>query len=129
MERPKPWQIAVIVLGIAGLGFSFWYSLGRGDTVEMANSVTLADVSTGELLESDFPSNRTVMYPAKNPGSGSETLYPVTKRGETWVIVERFRPAQSDIDAFKAVAKAVPDLKSFEVKLTNPKPKRVTVWK
>ncbi len=115
MGEAKPWQVAVIVVGLLTLvGMVVWQC--RNKSVELASSIVLVDVESGQLIEAALPTNRAVMFPATNPESKRETLYPAT-RGDSggWKVIERYVPYLNtkDVDP-KAV-----DLKTGKIAGAN----------
>ncbi|MEO1534690.1 MAG: hypothetical protein AAFS11_03900 [Planctomycetota bacterium] len=94
MSGAKPWQIALIVIGLlAGIIGVVFAMRGMGP-VETAADVTLVDVYTGELFEANT-SGRSVMIPMLNPDTGEASLFPVAKDEETgeWHIAGRYLSA------------------------------------
>ena len=96
MSGAKPWQIALIVIGLLAGVVGLVFALGSMGPVETASRITLVDVYTGELFEADA-AGRTVMIPELNPDTGEATLFPITKDEETgeWRIAGRY------FDAFR----------------------------
>ncbi|MEL7484712.1 MAG: hypothetical protein AAFN41_10185 [Planctomycetota bacterium] len=94
MSGAKPWQIALIVIGllagVAGVVFAFT----RGDSVAMANSTVMVDVTTGNLYRIDL-NNRSITVPMKHGESGERVLLHARKdaASDKWAIPERYRPA------------------------------------
>ena len=92
MGEAKPWQIAVVVVGVLTLvGMVFWFV--TKDSVQLANKMTLVDVESGLLIEAKLPSEKAVMFPATNPESNRKTLYPA-KQNEAgqWEVIGRYLP-------------------------------------
>ena len=118
MQGVKPWQIVVLVLGLVGGGFGIWYGLRGDEQVELASSVILVDVSTGELFEVPLNSGKAVIPPVKNPKTGIESLFPADSDGAGgWRLNERFL---SYIDRLsKAKPDAVVDRKTGQLKITG----------
>jgi hypothetical protein len=76
--KVKPWQIALIVIGmLVGVGSAVYTLLGSGGP-ELANSILLVDVETGQLYRADVH-NKAVMLPARRPGDGKVALLRVRK--------------------------------------------------
>ncbi len=125
MNKAKPWQLVVVVLGFLALGVSLYFALTK-ETVQLASTVTLVDVETGQLYKAPFPTRRSVVYPAINPSTKAETLMPVDKVEGKWFIGELFRAQVAMMPKDKV--KVVENLKSGEVKVLPGEPKSIDVW-
>lgn len=92
MGEAKPWQIAVVVVGVLTLVGMVLWSVTR-DTVELASKMTLVDVESGMLIEAKLPSQKAVIFPAINPETNRKTLYPA-KQNESgeWELIHRYLP-------------------------------------
>lgn len=119
MGGAKPWQIAVIVLGIGVLLFMITRTLLSKDETNLINEMTLVDVETGDLFSVYRADNMSVMTPARNPDTGKLTLFIVFKEGETWKVPAPFN------QMLKKDMKAVQDPYSGLVTAKDQKPKRV----
>jgi hypothetical protein len=115
MQGVKPWQLAVIVIGLlVGGGLITWQGFSPG-AVKLADSIMLVDVTTGEIFEAPLPSDRTVGFPAKSPTTGKETLLPATQIEGKWFVGSRYREFVKDI-VQSAGATSAADASTFEVK-------------
>ncbi len=115
MQGVKPWQLAVIVIGLlVGGGLIAWQGLTSKE-VSLADSIMLVDVTTGEIFQAPLPTGRTVGFPAKNPKTGKETLLPATQVDGKWFVGSRYREFVKDI-VQGAGASSAADPSSFEVK-------------
>lgn len=88
--KVKPWQIAIIVIGLlVGIGSGLWTLLGGGGP-EVSYSLTLVDVETGDLFEvADYRETKFVL-PAARPGSEARALLPVEKDADgSWYLTDR----------------------------------------
>ena len=87
LDGVKPWQIAIIIIGlVGGLGLLGWNIFG-GERIHKADSVVMVDVNTGELFEFSVKGRKGVMVPAKHPETGERTLLPVVKSEDgKWVV-------------------------------------------
>jgi len=115
MQGVKPWQLAVIVIGLlVGGGLIAWQGFAS-DEVRLADSILLVDVTTGEIFEAPLPRGRTVGFPAKNPKTGKETLLPASQLDGKWFVGSRYREFVKGIASSAGVA-AASDAATFEVK-------------
>jgi hypothetical protein len=117
-ESVKPWQIAILVIGglcVVGAGaYSFLFS---GDTIKLSSSMTMVDVSTGELFEFDVSGGKAVFPPELNPNTGKRALLPVGKSEDgKWRIGTRYLEGLSGVEV---KPDALVDLKSGEVKVKS----------
>ena len=114
--KAKPWQIALIVIGLAvGIGSAAWFAFS-GDEVQLDRRYFLIDVETGDIYEVDSTKYRLVL-PARHPESGRICLIGVHKEetGE-WYVPPR------DLDSIKQLDKDV-QVKAVDKKsgdLINP---------
>jgi hypothetical protein len=97
MGKAKPWQIVLIVVAAVALGVSLYFSL-RGDGLDLANSVTMADVATGEVFHLPIGKGaNSATIPGKNPRTGDMTLMPIVQENGRWVVMEHYFPALKNI--------------------------------
>jgi hypothetical protein len=124
----KPWQIVVIALAIIGASTSIIYSCSSmSGEVKQSDSAKMVDIRTGDLFEAPYPKKSPVIFPAKNPNTGSMTLYPVFFLEEKWVLDRRYLP---DIKQDKQLkADLIVDSKSGEIKPTGTKPAVVDIFR
>jgi hypothetical protein len=78
MEQIKPWQIILIVVAVGVLGFSVWKQISK-PSIDLPNSVTVVDVTTGDLYTMKLGKRNGAYFPEKNPESGKNTLMPIVK--------------------------------------------------
>lgn len=98
MEKIKPWQIVLIVVAAAVLGFSVWKQMSK-PSVELPNSVIVVDVATGELYRMKLGKRNGAYFPERHPDTGKLSLMPVEKNDSgDWYIVEHAMPALEDIN-------------------------------
>jgi hypothetical protein len=91
MQGVKPWQLAVIVIGLlVGGGLIAWQGLTSNE-VKLAESVVVVDVLTGELFEVPLPEGQAISFPLKNPNSGKAALIPAAQVDGKWFVRTRFR--------------------------------------
>jgi hypothetical protein len=92
MGGAKPWQIAVVVLGILSLLWVLIYQLGSTSTApETRQDFVLVDIDTGELFKVHRPDDRSLPIPAVRPGTQKLNLLPVEKTDNGWAVPEQFR--------------------------------------
>ena len=121
MQQLKPWQIVLFVLAIAALSFGIFKSCS-GQNLDLANSIVMVDVETGELFSFDIGGKRGVGVPNFNPDSGKLSLLPVTKdETGTWRLTDRAKPIVKDLEV---KASAIVDIDTGEV-TTVGSPKKV----
>lgn len=122
MGDAKPWQIALIVVAVIGLGFSVW-KFGFSQGPDLPNSVLLVDVKTGNLFELQLGGRKAAYYPERHPDTGERTLMPVVKQENgTWQIGPRLLPALQDVPGDTP---AVTDPGSGTVNVVDASPRRV----
>jgi len=98
MEKIKPWQIILIVVAIAVLGFSVWRQLSK-QRIELPNSVVVVDVTTGDLYRMKLGKRNGAYFPERNPETGKHTLMPIEKDDNgDWYIVPHAMPVLEDVD-------------------------------
>lgn len=120
--KAKPWQIALIVIGLAvGLGSVVWFA-ASGDTVRLSQQYYLIDVESGELFDVDS-SKYKLMLPARHPDTGRITLVGVSKDEDgSWYVPRRQLGLLRQLEAGVEV-KAI-DSDSGELRSTPGKPRR-----
>ena len=99
--KAKPWQIALIVIGLAvGLVSAAWFVLG-GDEVQLDRRYFLIDVETGDIYDVDSKKYRLVL-PAMHPESGRVVLVGVQKDDTgVWFVPPR------DLESVRQLDKSV----------------------
>lgn len=123
MGDVKPWHAVVIVLGLLGLGLGGFVTMrNSGPVVSLAKTMVVADVVTGDLYEIPIPHG--IGIPAKNPKTGTATLFPVVQSPEgAWVIPARYRSCV--LPDPKPLA--VKDMKSGEVAVVSGSPSKISL--
>jgi hypothetical protein len=91
MGQVKPWQIAVVVVGVLVLGISLFMSVFRDDGVEFSQTIMLVDVTTGKLYEVGRPDGMAISLPATDPRKNppAKTLYAAKNVDGKWYVNER----------------------------------------
>lgn len=97
MDKIKPWQIILIVLAFAVLGFSVWRQVSK-PSVALPNSVLVVDVTNGDLYRMKLGKRNGGYFPEKNPNTGQHVLMPIEKNDQgEWFIVGHAMAALEDI--------------------------------
>lgn len=92
MSQAKPWQIAVVALGLLGGIGGVVYAVRSNPGLDLAKSILYVDAQTGELFDVVIPSNGSLGIPEKNPTTGKDTLLPVFKDDAgTWRVSDRYK--------------------------------------
>lgn len=104
--QAKPWQIAVVAVGLMVLGISLYMSLFRGGGPEFADRVYMVDVTTGKLYQFDRPNDRVMIsWPAEDPKTKQRVLYKAMRDDKNnWMVNER---VLGDLAASKLTLKGV----------------------
>lgn len=107
MGGAKPWQIAVIVLGILALLWVLVFQLGSSSSLpQTRQDFVLVDIDTGELFKVHRPADRSLPVLAVRPGTQKLNLILVEKTEDSWYVPEQFR------DALTKDMPAVADIKT-----------------
>jgi hypothetical protein len=122
MGEAKPWQIAVVVVGLLTLvGMVVWQC--RSGNVELASTIVLVDVQSGEIIEAPLPKNHAVGFPATNPETQKKSLLPAERTESGWRISGRYIPYTGRME----VNEKIVDVKSGTVQ-TSGEPVRKSVF-
>lgn len=124
MGEAKPWQIAVVVVGVLTLvGMLMWQC--QGDGVTLQKSIVMVDVTSGELVESKWPKGKAVVFPAHDPDTKA-MLIPVGKTPEGRYEIEgRYMPLlRAQKVQLKGLENAESGLVRADAKLTKK-----DIWK
>lgn len=121
MNELRPWHIALVIGAALVLGVSAWWQFGRDDGIDIADSVIVADIRTGELWETPKPRNRTIVYPIKNPDTKTDSLMPVLQESGKWSVVFNYRKMANSLLGDKPEGAAM-DPKTHEVRVKTPAP-------
>lgn len=77
--KVKPWQMAVIVVGLlVGIGSAVWVMI-RPPEVRLASECYLLNVESGEVFVAEMSSKKRLTFPARDPDTGKFTLIRLTK--------------------------------------------------
>lgn len=91
MDNVKPWQIILMVLAVAVFGFSIWRFGGFGSSIPKHESILLVDVMTGQLYDAHKGDAKGILLPARAPGTGERTLFPVEQdESGAWRLRDRY---------------------------------------
>jgi len=82
MDGIKPWQLAIIIIGlVGGIGLVVWNVMGK-DQIRRPDSILLMDVVTGDRFVADVSGRKSVFIPEKNPETGKYTLVIIHKEDD-----------------------------------------------
>jgi hypothetical protein len=121
MVQLKPWQIAVIAIGLIGLVGGIAFTMFSGPRIHTPDSITMLDVQTGDRFVFDTSGRRAVIVPSKHPDTGERTLLPLYEEDGRWFVsrIEVFEDRESSELA------AVRDRQTGEVVPSARSPQRV----
>jgi len=124
MDKAKPWQIAVVVIGLlAGAGMVVM-SIFNSDAPRLANSLTVVDIETGDLFEIGVGKGM-ISFPIKNPNNGKVSLMPVYKgEGGHWFVASRYL---GDIGTLDGIKPDAIDASSGKVTKVGDGPRSISV--
>lgn len=124
MGEAKPWQIAVVVVGVLTLvGMLMWQC--KGDGVGLQKTIVMVDVSSGELVEAKWPKGKAVVFPAQDPDTKA-MLIPVGKTADGRYEIEgRYLPF---LRAQKVQVKGLENAESGIIR-ADAKVTRKDIWK
>lgn len=105
MDGVKPWQLAVIIIGlVGGLGLLGWQIFG-GEKIHTPSSIMLMDVVTGDRFVADVTGRRSIFLPEKNPDTGKYTLVTISKTDDgSWIAKGAETITEISRDQFNAIA-------------------------
>jgi|TARA_R110002072_G_scaffold68673_2_gene166904 hypothetical protein len=90
MSDIKPWQIILIIAAIVVLAFTGWRML-NSNSIDSPNGHMTVDVITGQLYLVQKGKAKGIVYPSKNPDTGTRTLVPVQQNdSDEWILDTRF---------------------------------------
>jgi len=113
MGDTKPWQIVVLVAAVVAVGSSLYFSLARGEKLDLATSIQMVDVNSGELYRLKIGKGGASI-PGTNPSTKSVTLLPVEERDGKWYLRERYL---SSLKNLEGKHEAVADAKTGEIRV------------
>ena len=127
MGTVKPWQIVVIVVALIGVAVLTVRScISTDGSLDLADEVHLVDIKSGAVFLAKYPERTPVTYPAKNPETGEQTLYPVYEKENAWYLTSRVIAAARKNPALRP--DLIADAKSGLLKLEKPSPKKADVF-
>src|SRR5262245_55871968 len=128
IQGAKPWQMVVIVVGIVlGSALLVYQCVVAGDKSQFATQINLVDVVTGDLIRSDKPKNKSMIFPVLNPATKTATLFPAQQEDGKWMVVPRYMAQARDALKNNKATVAV-GLQTGQVKVANESPKRLDVF-
>lgn len=99
MENVKPWQIILMVVAFAVLGFSvFRFGFGGSIESQMADEMMLMDVQTGQLYVRDLSGRKAFIIPDRNPDTHKIALLPVYEEDGEWFLEDRYSGAIEQVE-------------------------------
>lgn len=120
--QTKPWQIAIIVIGLLVGGGLTFYNLFFAGEVRLASSLTLIDVNTGEVFRVSIADKGYVM-PGRHPVTRKRTLLSINQNKDgSWEVPPHLL---SDLDAVEVEVKVV-DKETGRVTVPVGTPKTMT---
>ncbi|MGP1272528.1 MAG: hypothetical protein ACTS22_04275 [Phycisphaerales bacterium] len=121
MSAAKPWQIALIVIGLLAGIVGVVFAVTSSDRPNMASSMMLVDIETGQLYSVSVD-DRSVYTPMKHPDTGERTLYRVVEsESGDWSISQR---RLGELEDYEGTAAAV-DRESGRVTVLDADPIRI----
>lgn len=78
MGKLKIWQVLVLVLGLAALGYLGYSMMSGGSGAKWANEALGVDIETGQIYSFSL-GKKAAVFPATNPDTGRRTIYPVSQ--------------------------------------------------
>ncbi len=122
MSHAKPWQIAVVALGLIGGIGGVVYAVRSNPALDLAKSILYVDAQTGELFDVQIPSKGSLGVPEKNPTTGKDTLLPVFKDDSgTWRVSDRYKAVVVDMGLKPEELAVDPKTGVAKVKEGNPR--------
>ena len=112
--QAKPWQIAVVVVGLlVGIG-GIVLAMGKDSGPDLADKMILVDVTTGNTYKISYK-NRSVVLPVRSPETDERTLFPIEYNEEKggWFMNRRY---MGDMDGIEKISDKV-DAESGRVDL------------
>jgi len=97
--QAKPWQIAVVVIGLlVGIG-GIVLAMGKDSGPDLADKMILVDVTTGNTYKISYK-NRSVVLPVRSPETNERTLFPIEYNEEkgAWFMKRRYMGAMDGIE-------------------------------
>jgi hypothetical protein len=128
MGQAKPWQVAVVAVGVIVLGISLYFSVFRNGGAEFVSRVYMVDVTTGKLYQFDRPNDRVaISWPAEDPKTKQRVLYKVARDPDTkkWMVNER---VLGDLNASKLPIKGL-DAKTGLIENQDQSPESIDLLK
>lgn len=122
MGSVRPWHYILFGAAIVALGIGLYFSMGS--KVDLADSILMVDVRTGDRFRFDTGGRRGVTVPAKHPETGERTLLPVVQ-GEDgkWYIARRYRSLEGLEASEEVVNPQTFEVHFSDAKVRNGRPK------
>ena len=113
MGSARPWQIILFLVALLALSGGLFLSCRGG--VNLADSILMVDVKTGDRFRIDTSGKRATGIPARHPDTGKETLLPIVERDGAWYLAEHYR---SGLEYIEGENPAV-DMVSYEIRISD----------
>ncbi len=122
MGEMKPWQWVVVVAAVLMIGYTA-FSFLTGSRIPNPNSITVADIETGEMFTIDTSGRKLAILPATNPETGKRTLFPVRQdENGQWVVTPLMAGTLAD---YEGEAAALESATTMVVRVAEGSPRRL----
>ncbi|MCB9848994.1 MAG: hypothetical protein H6814_11335 [Phycisphaeraceae bacterium] len=112
--KSQGFVLTLAVIAVAVLLGGMWVTFFNNGGVKVPSSVTLLDIKTGEMFST---STDRLALPAKNPGTGERTLFPIIKDDTGgWYIPAHYHEGVENAGYSPEV---IPDLAAAKVVITD----------
>jgi hypothetical protein len=111
--KVKPWQVALIVVGLLACAASIIWTLSNSDAPKINHVLHYVDVETGDIYGVDLD-KQNIGVPARNPETGKMSLVRLAKKdGGGWCVDAHDRGTLRALD--KGVQNKVVDEKTGDL--------------
>ncbi len=113
MGSARPWQVILFILALLALSGGLFLSCRGG--VNLADSLLMVDVKTGDRFRFDTGGKRGTGVPGKHPDTGERTLLPIVERDGAWYLSDHYRTGLEHIEGENPAV----DLATYEVQISD----------